>query len=90
MTISSAKPIGDMKPANSRAPIEGQPVLVVIDIQGGESDSGESLAPPFMPAYGAAMDRAPALIEAARACDVPIVFFQEAHRRNLIGGHTDV
>lgn len=42
--------------------IEGQPVLVVIDIQGG----------------------APALIEKARACNVPVVFLQEAHRRDLV------
>jgi nicotinamidase-related amidase len=30
------------------------------------------------------MDRAPALIGKARECGVPIVFFQEAHRRDLI------
>lgn len=34
------------------------------------------------------MDRAPVLIEKARERDIPIVFFQEAHRRNLIDfGH---
>jgi nicotinamidase-related amidase len=37
-----------------------------------------------MPGYGQAMNRAPALVEAARANRVPIVFFQEAHRRDLI------
>jgi len=64
--------------------IEGTPVLVVIDIQGGASDDGEPSALPFMADYDEAMDRAPALIATARACGVPIVFFQEAHRRNLI------
>ena len=39
---------------------------------------------PFMPGYQERMDRAPALVEAARKCGVPIVFFQEAHRRDLI------
>lgn len=67
--------------------IEGQPVLVVIDIQGGGSsdDEGESSSDmPFMSDYQDYMDRAPALVEKARECDIPIVFFQEAHRRNLI------
>lgn len=64
--------------------IEGQPVLVVIDIQGGASEGEEPSTMPFMPGYDEAMDRAPALIEHARACGVPIVFFQEAHRRDLI------
>ena len=30
------------------------------------------------------MDRAPAIVNKARACDIPIIFFQEAHRRDLI------
>lgn len=66
--------------------IEGQPVLVVIDIQGGgSSDEGEAASDmPFMADYGEYMDRAPALVNKARECDIPIVFFQEAHRRNLI------
>ncbi len=63
--------------------IEGRPVLVVIDIQGGES-SGEGSAIPFMPGYHEAMDRAPGLIAKARECGVPVVFFQEAHRRDLV------
>jgi nicotinamidase-related amidase len=37
-----------------------------------------------MPGYQAAMNRAPALVAKARECDVPIVFFQEAHRRDLV------
>jgi nicotinamidase-related amidase len=64
--------------------IEGQPVLVVVDIQGGESQGDEPSAIPFMADYQERMDRAPALIEKARSCNVPVVFFQEAHRRNLV------
>jgi len=64
--------------------IEGHPVLVVIDIQGGESESNEPSAIPFMSDYNKHMDRAPALIEKARECDIPVVLIQEAHRRDLI------
>ena len=64
--------------------IEGQPVLVVIDIQGGESNDGDGSSIPFMTDYQDYMDRAPAIIKAARECKVPVIFFQEAHRRNLI------
>ena len=67
-----------------RALIEGKPVLVVIDIQGGDSSTDEPSAIPFMSGYGECMDRAPAIIDAARAADIPVVFFQEAHRRDLI------
>ena len=69
---------------SKRAMIEGQAVLLVIDIQGGESSGDEPSAIPFMPGYKDCMDRAPALIAKARECNIPIVFFQEAHRRNLI------
>ena len=64
--------------------IEGCPVLVVIDIQGGESIDGEKSAIPFMEGYQQQMDRAPQLIEKARQCGVPVVFIQEAHRADLI------
>lgn len=64
--------------------IEGQPVLVVIDIQGGEPDGEETPDIPLMAGYDDRMAGAPALIAMARECGVPIVFFQEAHRRDLI------
>ncbi len=67
--------------------IEGRPVLVVIDIQGGGStaDTSEGASVmPFMDGYDERLASAPALIEKARACGVPIVFFQEAHRRDLV------
>ena len=59
-------------------------MLVVIDIQGGEPDDGKPSAIPFMSDYQAYMDRAPALIKKARECDIPVVFIQEVHRRDLI------
>ncbi len=68
--------------------IEGQPVLVVIDIQGGDGREEEVdddvVSIPLMDDYDERQAMAPALIAKARECDVPIVFFQEAHRRNLI------
>lgn len=73
-----------MADRSPRQLIEGNPVLIVVDIQGGApSDSGAS-SMPFMEGYGERMDRAPALVAAARRNDIPIVFFQEAHRRDLI------
>ncbi len=64
--------------------IEGQPVLIVIDIQGGEPDPDAPASIPCMEGYDDRMANAPEVIEAARAADVPVIFFQEAHRRNLI------
>lgn len=71
-----------------RKMIEGQPVLLVIDIQGGEvaqeAAGGDEVSIPLMEGYDERLAAAPKLIAKARQCDVPIVFFQEAHRRNLI------
>ena len=64
--------------------IEGRPVLIVVDIQGGAPADDQPSALPFMPGYGAAMDRAPAVVAKARECGIPVIFFQEAHRRDLI------
>ncbi len=66
--------------------LEGKPALIIIDIQGGEnnaSDDGET-AIPLMDGYDARMEGVPALIQKARDCGVPVVFFQEAHRPDLI------
>ncbi len=64
--------------------IEGRPVLIAIDIQGGAPADGGAGSMPFMRGYQERMARAPALVEAARRCGVPVVFFQEAHRRDLV------
>ena len=63
--------------------IEGQPVLVVVDIQKGEA-SGEPSGIPSMPGAEEKMAQAPGIIQKARECEIPIVFFQEAHRRDHI------
>lgn len=76
-----------MTNSDARALIEGNAVLIVIDIQGGDVEQdGRSDEPsiPLMDGYDDRMQGAPALIAKARACGVPIVFFQEAHRRNLV------
>ncbi len=66
--------------------IEGQPVLIIIDIQGGETNStpDKPVSIPLMDGYDQRMEGVPALIDKARACGIPIIFFQEAHRRDLI------
>lgn len=73
-----------MSTSPPRKLIEGQPVLVVVDIQGGPAPGAEPSAIPFMPGYADAMNRVPPLITKAREAGVPIVFFQEAHRRDLV------
>ena len=58
----------------------GQPVLVVVDIQGGD---GSRKGPSPIPHMADADERllpAADLIQKARDCDVPVVFIQEAHR----------
>jgi nicotinamidase-related amidase len=67
-----------------RSLIEGNPVLIVIDIQGGAPTEPGASSVPFMDGYQERMDRAPALVAAARRSGVPIVFFQEVHRRDLV------
>ena len=67
------------------AHIVGQPVLVVVDIQGG---SGQPAADGGgIPVMGGRAERAPrqlALVEAARAAGVPVVFIQEVHKASLV------
>jgi nicotinamidase-related amidase len=69
---------------STRELIEGNPVLIVIDIQGGDSSNVDDGAIPSMPGYDDNMDRVPELIAKAREAAVPVVFFQEAHRRDLV------
>ena len=73
-----------MDERSRRSLIEGNPVLIVIDIQGGAPTESGPSSMPFMDGYQERMDRAPALVAAARRSGVPIVFFQEAHRRDLV------
>ncbi len=81
--LTRRRPVADQP---VRKLIEGQPVLLVIDIQGGEGAVVEDapVSIPLMDDYDERLRSAPALIAKARECNVPIIFFQEAHRRNLI------
>lgn len=61
----------------------GNTVLMVIDIQKGafiDTDGGI----PHMPGYTENMTRARQVIDAAHDVGVPVIFFQEIHRRNRI------
>lgn len=63
--------------------IEGQPVLLVIDIQK-DSFLQAPHGIPKMPGYAERMQQAVSLIQAARSQRIPIIFFQEAHRPSLV------
>jgi nicotinamidase-related amidase len=54
----------------------GKPALVVVDMQVGGDDSGI----PFMGGYDDHVERATAMIDAARRNDIPVIFIQEVHR----------
>jgi nicotinamidase-related amidase len=58
----------------------GQPVLIVIDIQRGYGMSAEETGITLMNGSSQMISRAERIVEAARAANVPIVFFQETHR----------
>ncbi len=64
--------------------IVGQPVLLAIDIQQGGVMPGGATGIPHMPDHAMRMRRARGVIEAARAAGIPVVFFQEAHRRSMV------
>ena len=74
-----------MSDSNHPDLLVGNPVLVVVDIQGGEAAAaGGPTQIPLMPGYDERLAGARGLIDAAREHGVPVVFFQEAHRRDLI------
>jgi biuret amidohydrolase len=63
--------------------IVGKPVLLVIDIQK-SAFMDVKAGIPVMPGYRENMYRAIRVIEAARALAVPTIYFQEAHRRDMV------
>jgi nicotinamidase-related amidase len=67
-----------------RSLIEGRPALIVIDIQASTfRDIGvRSIA--HMPGYADRMAKARVAIDKARECGIPVVFFQEVHRPDLV------
>lgn len=60
--------------------IVGNPVLVVVDIQQGGGMPVDEVGIPHMSGHAERVARAEQLVAAARAAEVPIVFFQEVHR----------
>ena len=64
--------------------IIGQPALIVIDVQRGGEASTEESGIPHMAGFEERVRRTRAVVDAARAARVPIVFFQEVHRRDHV------
>ncbi len=62
----------------------GQTVLIVIDIQKSAFLDNYDKGIPTMPGYRANMYRARSIIETAREANVPVIFFQEAHRPDMV------
>ncbi|ANW64987.1 cysteine hydrolase [Mycobacterium sp. djl-10] len=60
--------------------IVGNPVLVVVDIQEGGAMTADGAGIPVMPGHADRVEVAQRLLAAARAADLPVVFFQEVHR----------
>ena len=63
--------------------IVGQPVLLVIDIQK-SAFMDHKAGIPVMPGYRENMERAKRVVDAAHEAGIPVIFFQEIHRRNKI------
>jgi len=65
--------------------IVGQPVLVVIDVQKGSfAEWAPSERLPLLPDRIERMHRVRTVVDAARAADIPVVFFKEVHRPNMV------
>ena len=67
-----------------RKMIEGNPALIVIDIQKGSFLPGTKSGIPHMKDNVKRLKRAKGVIDAVRAAHIPIIFFQEAHRKNMV------
>ena len=63
--------------------IVGNAVLLVIDIQA-SAFMDVKAGIPVMPGYRDNMERALGVIRAAREMNVPTIYFQEAHRRDMV------
>ncbi|CEF40652.1 isochorismatase hydrolase [Acetobacter senegalensis] len=65
--------------------IVGNPVVLAIDIQQGSFvPPPPNFHLPLMPDTIERMSRTRSVIDAARAADIPVIFFQEIHRASLI------
>jgi nicotinamidase-related amidase len=72
-----------MKETNRKL-IVGAPVLVVIDVQKGSFMPPNTSPIKHMSDYVERVARIPSLVKEARQCNIPIIFFQEAHRRDMV------
>lgn len=63
--------------------IVGRPVLMVIDIQK-SAFMDVKAGIPVMPGYRENMERARSVVDAAHDAGVPVIFFQEIHRRDMV------
>ena len=69
---------------NQRALIEGKATLVVIDIQASTFiDDSKERSIPNMEGFKERMLKARIAIDKARECDIPVIFIQEIHRKDL-------
>lgn len=64
--------------------IEGNPALIVVDIQKSAFTEQDVRNIDHMPGYGDRMRKARVAIDAARAADIPVIFVQEVHRPDLV------
>jgi nicotinamidase-related amidase len=60
----------------------GEPALIVVDIQRGSAAPGGQAGIPHMPGALDRIARAERLVAAARQARIPVIFFQEVHRRS--------
>src|SRR5882757_9382604 len=64
--------------------IVGRPVFVVVDFQKGTDLPASVFGMSVMAGTAERIERAERMLTAARAAGVPVVFFQEVHRRSGI------
>ena len=62
----------------------GNTVLIVVDIQKGAFLDRSNAGIPTMPDYFDNMARARRVVDAAHAADIPVIFFEENHRRDMV------
>ena len=64
--------------------IEGRPALIVIDIQASTFIEQDVRAIDPMHGYAERMAKSRIAIDRARECHIPVIFFQEVHRPDLV------
>lgn len=64
--------------------IVGAPALLVIDMQKGGGLPQEISGIPHMGGYEERIEKVGRLVDACRSAGVPVIFFQEIHRRSLV------